>query len=117
MSQFPPFHPDWLVTFWFSTPGFKAMDPHVFLSVIAAIGLALFFIKKRKTPPIRLVATNFEDEQFHHLLKKKQMIEQKMAELKVLSEQNGLASEQYQMKLGEYHKHLDQVNRELLYFT
>ncbi len=117
MSQFPPFHPDWLVTFWFATPGFKAMDPHVVISVIAAIGLALFFIKKRKTPPINVVATNFEEEQFHHLLKKKQMIERKMAELKVLWEQDGVASEQVQMKLDEYGKHLDKVNRELLYFT
>jgi peptidoglycan hydrolase CwlO-like protein len=117
MSKIPPFHPDWLVTFWFSTPGLKEMNPHLLLSMVAIIVLVIFFIKKTTLPAARIVTPTVEEEQFYHLLKKKQIIEQKMSELREWTERGELAEEKYQTKLSEYNKHLDKVNKELLYFT
>lgn len=114
MNEFPPFHPDWLVTFWYTTPILKAFDPHLFLSIIAIVGITLYFTKRRNSP---LPEPDLEEQQFHHSLKKKQIIEQKIAELEIQRNQGELNEDQYLYKLGEYKKHLEKVKKDLLYFT
>lgn len=115
MTQLPPFHPEWLIRFWFQTPGLQQLNPHWVLITLVLIGIALFFLKRSKTidPPVK----DQEEEKFQHLLTRKQIIERKMIELEDQMQAGELTDEQYQTKLSEYKKHLDKVNLDLLYYT
>ncbi|WP_147532677.1 hypothetical protein [Bacillus marasmi] len=116
MTQLPPFHPEWLIRFWFNTPGLQLLNPHWVLIILALVGIALFFIKRSKTADIAPVR-NQEEEQFQHLLTRKQIIERKIAELENQKLVGELTAEKYEIKLGEYKKHLDKVNLDLAYYT
>lgn len=110
----PPLHPEWLITFWLTTPVIRNLEPHVTMLVILImiIGLAIYFIKRNKAEK--------PDEQeiyFQHLLQQKQMIEGKMQQLekKLLSGQ--IITENDEKKLLEYQKYLNKVKKDLLQFT
>lgn len=115
MNQLPSFHPDWLVSFWFSTPVLRSINPHWFLISTAVIGLGILLIKRKGKAPASPVDT--DEQQFQHLLTKRQIIEQKLTELENQRFQGELSEEKFQMKLVEYKKHLDKVNLDLLYYT
>lgn len=115
MTQLPPFHPEWLIRFWFQTPGLQSLNPHWVLITLAFIGIALFFLKRMKTTdePVK----DQEEEQFQHLMTRKQIIERKIAELEQQKLAGELTDTKYETKLAEYKKHLDKVNLDLLYYT
>ncbi|MGJ7920365.1 hypothetical protein [Neobacillus sp. LXY-4] len=115
MSQFPPFHPEWLVTFWFSTPVLRLINPHWFLIILAVSAMVVFFIKRQKS--VEHPQIDSDEEKFQHLLTKKQIIEKKIAELEMQKQQGELSEEKYELKRSEYKKHLDKVILDLHYYT
>lgn len=74
----PAFHPEWLITFWLSTPGLNKMDPHLvlFLAVVAII--LIFFVKRKKQTAIK---PQLDEERFQNLLKSKNNIEKELEEI------------------------------------
>jgi uncharacterized membrane protein (DUF106 family) len=115
MMQIPPFHPEWLVTFWFSTPVLKWLNPHWFLLLLAGVVAALIAIRRKKqaAAPIK----DADEEKFQHLVLKKQIIEKKISELETQKQKGKLTEESYEQKLREYRKHLDKVKLDLLNYT
>lgn len=117
MTQLPPFHPDWLVTFWFSTPILRAINPHWFLIVLTLIAIGFFFVIRRGKAVSPTSVSDTDEQQFQHLLTKKQIIERKIAELENKRLQGELSDEIFQSKLAEYTKHLEKAKLDLLYYT
>jgi hypothetical protein len=115
MSQFPPFHPEWLVTFWFQTPVLKWINPHWFLISLVLAVIALFLIKRKRF--VDLPVQDQDEQQFQHLLTKKQIIEKKIYELESQKQEGILPEEEFQSKLIQYKKHLDKVNLNLSFYT
>ncbi|WP_318507924.1 hypothetical protein [Bacillus sp. T3] len=115
MNQLPPFHPDWLVSFWFSMPILRSINPHWFLITIAVMGLVIFFARRKgKSLSAPL---DSDEQQFQHLLTKKQIIEKKLVQLENQRSRGELSEENFQRNFDEYKKHLDKVNLDLLYYT
>lgn len=114
MGGLPAYHPEWIIRFWFGTPGLREVNPHYTLFFLVLIIIGFLYFKKKKV----VIEKLDEDEaRFKHLLTKKKVIEKQMAELKQNHEQNQITDELYREKLTEFKKHLDQTSSELQQFT
>lgn len=110
----PAFHPEWLVTFWLTTPGLNVFNPHLLLILFMIVLIGIYYFKrKRKGIP----QPDSEEMQFKHLLAKKTVIENELGELKREYEAGKLEGDQYMGKEKELQKHLDLTKRELKQFT
>lgn len=110
----PPFHPEWLITFWLTTPGIRSLDPHVTTVIILAIIIlvGIYYLRKNKAPK--------QDEQevyFQHLLQKKHVIDNQIKELKTQLDDGEISQEDYDKKLVDYETYLKKVKQDLLEFT
>jgi hypothetical protein len=111
----PAYHPEWLVTFWLTTPGLNWLNPH-YLLILLAVGIVVrHFYKKRTADIIDIPDT--EDQRFKHLLLRKNVIEEQMGGLDGKLKSAEITEEDYARKLKEYHIHLDQVKKELQQYT
>ncbi|KKK38425.1 hypothetical protein WQ57_09580 [Mesobacillus campisalis] len=114
MGSLPAFHPEWLIRFWFGTPGLNRLDPHLTLALLA-FGLVLFFhVKRRRTAEI---PPNPDEERFKHLFAKQRVIERQLDELRDSHEQKQIGDELYKAKRNEFQKHLERTRQELRQFT
>ncbi|WP_210364844.1 hypothetical protein [Bacillus sp. REN3] len=111
----PAYHPDWLVTFWLTTPVLKWINPHYLLILIGAGLVAVFFLKKRRGQEIRV--EDNEDQRFKHLLLKKNVIEEQLAGLEGKFMDAEITELDYARKRHDYEQHLDQVMKELQQYT
>lgn len=109
----PAFHPEWIVTFWLSTPGLNKVDPHLLLLTVITLLVSVYFYKRRRNG---IPQPDAEEEKFQHLLTTKQVLEKELLELEGLSEQ-GISNEQYLKKKQELEKHLDLTKQRLQQFT
>lgn len=107
----PAYHPEWLVTFWLSTPVLNALNPHYLLMILAAAIFMLLFMKKKK------VTLDVEDQHFKHLLAKKNVIEEQLAEIEKKLMADEKTNENYAQTVKAYHTHLEQVKEELKQYT
>lgn len=106
MNTSPPYHPDWLISFWYGTPGLKLLNPHITLTVLAVVFIATYFIRKaQKTPS----AQDTSEIMFQSLIKQKQTIEANITALRAESADSP--------KLKEYEQLLEKVNKDLLKYT
>ncbi|WP_077211323.1 hypothetical protein [Bacillus dakarensis] len=109
----PAFHPEWIVTFWLTTPGINKIDPHLVLAVVlAAIGVYVFKIRAVKTNKMEK-----DEEQFKYLLSKKNVIEKELKELERQCLEHCITDEQFKNKKRELEKYLVVTEQELQQFT
>lgn len=109
----PPFHPEWLVTFWLTTPGLNKVDPHLVLALLAVL-IALFVWKKRKnTTGIH----DREEERFQHLLTKKKILQKELMDLERKFEQDFVSKDEFQQKKKELSRLLEETEQDLQQFT
>lgn len=111
MAVGPAYHPEWLVTFWLSTPVLKMLNPHYLLIIFGAGFLIRFFLKKKAEIP------DTEDQRFRHLLSKKNVIEEQLNGLEEKFEAVEITKEDYMKSLKDYQKLLEQVKEELQQYT
>ncbi|MDQ0154106.1 hypothetical protein [Robertmurraya andreesenii] len=109
----PAFHPEWLVTFWLTTPGLNKLNPHLLLVIIVIFVIGYYFIKRRKKP---IEKSDSNEEQFQLLLTKKNMLEKELNELRSKYEQEELENAGLANKKKELEKHLEQTMRQLQQF-
>ncbi|PLR98212.1 hypothetical protein [Bacillus sp. T33-2] len=114
MGEIPAFHPEWLVTFWLTTPGLNLLNPHYLLIFIAIFTLGMYFFRKQR---VAVQVPDEDEKRFKHLLMKKTVIEKQVDELEESRKQGSLTEEKYEQKAKELEKHLDQVKKELLHYT
>jgi len=114
MGGLPAYHPEWLIRFWFGTPGLRELNPHYILFLLTIVILGSLYVKKKK---VIVEQPDVDEERFKHLLTKKNVIEKQMAELQQRREEKLITDEQYQEKIKEFQKHLDQTSHELHQFT
>ncbi|WP_404329608.1 hypothetical protein [Mesobacillus maritimus] len=114
MGGLPTYHPEWVIRFWFGTPGLRELNPHYTLFFLAIILLVVIYFKRKL---VVVPQPDVEENRFKHLLTKKNVIEKQMAELELRREQNNIPEEQYKEKLKEFQKHLEQTKQELHQFT
>lgn len=110
----PAFHPEWIVTFWLTTPGLNKVDPHLLLVLLLASLIAVFYVKRRNRINVKL---DTDEERFQHLLLKKNMLEKELLELKKNHEEEKNPREQLLQKKKELEKHLDLTKKELQQYT
>lgn len=110
----PAFHPEWLVTFWLTTPVLNRIEPHLF-SLLLIIALFVAYYVRRKKKPIAKVDS--EEEQFQLLLTRRKLLEQELKELGQEDEVNHPHDEQFIKKKQELEKHLSLTNEKLQQFT
>lgn len=109
----PAFHPEWLVTFWLTTPGINKIDPHLILAaILVTLGWYVFKIKALKTNLV-----DSEEEQFKHLFTRKNVIEKELTELERQCQEQRISKEHYQNKKSELEKYLASTEQELQQFT
>jgi hypothetical protein len=114
MGSLPAFHPEWLIRFWFTTPGLNRLDPHITLALLAAVLILFLYVKRKQTAYIQPDA---DEERFKHLLAKQRIIEKQMDELSASREQKQISDELYEGKMAEFRKHLERTRQELRQFT
>lgn len=114
MGSLPAYHPEWLIRFWFGTPGLNRLDPHLTLAFLGITLILFLYVMKKRTADIQPDA---EEERFRHLLAKRKIIEEQMAELSAVREQEQISDEQYTGKMAEFQKHLERTRQELRQFT
>jgi hypothetical protein len=114
MGSLPAFHPEWLIRFWFGTPGLNRLDPHLTLTLMAIALFVYLYVKRKRTADPQLDA---DEERFKHLLAKQRIIERQMDELKDSHEQKQIGDKIYKEKMNQYQKHLDRTRQELRQFT
>ncbi|PLR79455.1 hypothetical protein CU633_00320 [Bacillus sp. V3-13] len=110
----PPYHPDWLVTFWLTTPGLNLVNPHYFLIGLIVLVIGIIYLKKKKSSRNRV---DSEEGQFQLLLTKKEIIEKQIEQLELQRKQGDVTLEQYTKTIEEYREHLQGVIRRLHQFT
>lgn len=110
----PAFHPEWLITFWLTTPVFRSLEPHATLAVLLAIviGVWFYFWKKK-----RITAPDEQEVYFQHLLRQKQVIEQKLEQLEEMLGKGEITNEAYDKKRLDYYQVLEKVKEDLIQFT
>ncbi|WP_226085539.1 MULTISPECIES: gas vesicle protein GvpG [Mesobacillus] len=111
----PAYHPEWLVKFWLTTPGFNMVNPHYLLIVIAAVIGVVWFVQKRKAPSEKIISE--EDQLFIHHLHRKKVIERELAVLEARLAEAEITEENFNKMKNEYQSHLAQVNKELKQYT
>lgn len=111
----PAYHPEWLVNFWLTTPGFNLVNPHYLLIVLGAVIAAVWSWRKRKDPAEDL--NGEEDQLFRHLLLRKKVIEGELAGLEARLSAAEVTEEDFTKMKMDYQSHLDEVNRELKQYT
>ena len=109
----PPFHPDWIVNFWLGTPLLNKIDPHAMFIFLVAVAAIIVYQRRKLT---RKQELDTDEKQFQLLLKKKAVIEERMALLTTQRNQE-MSEELYLNSMKEYEQHLEKVKRELLRFT
>lgn len=108
----PSFHPDWLVTFWFTTPVLNRLNPHITLIIVASVLFVAFFSRKKyriKTVPDPI------EERFKLLIFRKKMLEKELVNLDGGSESS--SHEQYVQKKMELERLLERTEKELQQYT
>lgn len=115
MNGLPAYHPEWLITFWFSAPGLNKLDPHITIATIGLIIIVIYFTKNFKRPVEQVI--DGEEELFQQLLTKKKVIQQQLNELKSNYELQSMTLEEFQVKQSEYKKLLEQTRQKLRDFT
>lgn len=103
----PAFHPEWLVTFWLSTPGLNKVEPHLLLILLITFFIIISYMKRRKRV---LKKSHLDEEQFQELLQKKIDIEKELAEMIHKGEQS-------EPRKQELEKHLALTNHKLQQYT
>jgi hypothetical protein len=114
MGSLPAFHPEWLIRFWFGTPGLNRLDPHLTLALLAIVSILFLYVKRKVSAHTQPDA---DEERFKHLLAKQRIIEGQMAELSASRDQKLISDELYEGKMAEFQKHLDRTRQELRQFT
>lgn len=109
----PAFHPEWLVTFWLTTPGINKLDPHLTSLFLVGILIVIIVVKMKKRKAA-LVPLDSDEEHFQRLVKEKGIIEGKLTELE--QDRGGLSDEQYAKKRIELEEHLNKTTEALKYF-
>lgn len=107
----PAYHPEWLVTFWLSTPGLDRLNPHYLLIVLAAGLIVLHFLRRK--PVIHEGLEDREEQAFKHLLLRKSVIEEQIGALEGKIKAGDIPEADLTKKLEEYQHHLEQVKKEL----
>lgn len=110
----PAFHPEWLVTFWLTTPGLNQLNPHILLILLMIILIGIYYFKKKRA---EVPQPDSEERQFKQLLTKKAVIENELGELKSICEAGKLENDQYLEKEKELQKLLELTKQELKEFT
>ena len=111
----PAYHPEWLVTFWLTTPGLNWLNPH-YLLMIAGVGLVItYLVKRKKTEAVDMADP--EDERFKHLLLRKKVIEEQMENLEGKRRAAEISEADFAGKITDYENHLKQVKNELHQYT
>lgn len=110
----PPYHPEWLVTFWLTTPGLNKLDPHVTLLLIFIVIISFIIIKRRKD---KIHIVDGQEEKFQHLLNRKKVIEIEMKDLNTQLQNNRISYEQFSKKKNELERHLQHTLNELKQYT
>lgn len=103
----PAFHPEWLITFWLSTPGLNKIDPHLVLILAIVAVILVIMAKRRKRAAIE---PKLDEEQFQNLIKNKNQIEKELVEIT----QNGIQDE---VRKQELEKRLALTKHELQQYT
>ncbi|MGA8942804.1 MAG: hypothetical protein WB502_08845 [Thermoactinomyces sp.] len=110
----PPFHPEWLVTFWLSTPGLNRLDPHMVL--LLATGGFIGFYLYRKNRKLK-AEPEWEEERFQQLMTRKKRLEQDLEELEREHGKGEIASDCYLKKRQELEMRLEMTEHQLRQFT
>lgn len=111
MAMGPAYHPEWLVSFWLSTPVLNLLNPHYLLIILGASILIRFFLKKKAEN------SDTEDQRFRHLLAKKNVIEEQLSGLEEKFKAVEMTKEDYMKSVKDYQKLLEQVKEELQQYT
>lgn len=93
----PAFHPEWLVTFWLSTPGLNKIDPHIVL-ILASVTVIMVVIMKRRKQAV--IKPQVDEEQFQNLLQNKFIIENELAEIYRTGEQDEGRKQELEKRLA-----------------
>lgn len=110
----PAFHPDWLVTFWLTTPVLNRLNPHITLIIVVSVLFVVFFSRKK----YRVKAVpDPEEERFKLLIYRKQMIEKELTKLASESVNATSPDEQVAQKKTELERMLDRTTKELQQYT
>lgn len=111
----PAYHPEWLVTFWLTTPGLNWLNPHYLLILLAAGLVIRYFLKRRDTEAVE--NPDAEDLRFKHLLLRKKVIEEQMEGLETKRHAGEITDSEFADKISDYRSHLEQVKLELQQYT
>lgn len=111
----PAYHPEWLVTFWLTTPVLNALNPHYLLIITAAVIGSSYFIRKKRSSNEELPGK--EEQMFKHLLLRKNVIEEQIDGLEAKLKAAEINTEDYEKLFSDYQRHLTQVKKELQQYT
>jgi hypothetical protein len=112
----PAYHPEWLVNFWLATPGLNLLNPHYVLIFLgAAVALNWFYQRKKRLAAEEVITE--EEQLFKHLLLKKKVIETELAGLQGRLISAEMTKETFNNRKLEYHRQLNEVNKELEQYT
>ena len=110
----PAFHPEWLGTFWLSTPVLDVLNPH-YLLIISA-GIMIWYLIRKKRGSNEDISGK-EDQLFKHLFIRKNVIEEQLAGLEAKLKAAEINKEDYAKLFNDYQNHLEQVKKELQQYT
>ncbi|CAM3767346.1 hypothetical protein [Mesobacillus zeae] len=110
----PAMHPEWLVTFWMETPGLNQLNAHYTLALLGLFAGVLYFGKRKRQDGI--LVSDPDEVQFKHLIRKRTLIEDQMAELDKKLAEGSLPTEKYDDESRELSKHLAKVQQDLRQF-
>jgi len=112
----PAYHPEWLVTFWLTTPVLNALNPHYLLIIIAAVIGSSYFIRKKRSSNEEEFPEK-EEQMFKHLLLRKNVIEEQLDGLEAKLKAAEINDEDYEKLFNDYQRHLNEVKKELQQYT
>lgn len=110
----PVFHPEWLVTFWLTTPGLNRLNPHIVLLLAAVCFIGFYLYRKKR---VLSAEPDREEERFQQLMEKKNLLERDLRELERAHDQKEIVDGQYLKKREELEMRLEMTKYELRQFT
>lgn len=106
----PAFHPEWIVTFWLTTPVLNRIDPHLVSGLLVAALFVAYYVRRKRKPVVKV---DTQEEQFQLLMARRKLLEKELDELNQESKLNGTEIEQYIKKKEELEKHLILTNKKI----
>lgn len=110
----PVFHPEWLVTFWLTTPGLNRLNPHIVLLLAAVCFIGIYLYRKKR---ILSAEADREEDRFQQLVKKRNLLERDLRELERARDHKEIANNRYLKKREELEMRLEMTKHELRQFT